>query len=131
MADLKFGKPLKAHNALGVISKDARIRAWLAENDPKALEQVEAALKASEDPNELLRDAIFAQHEDAHGMHNGTSEDRRWGLELVVANLIDACWQAGFDFEAIVKGAYSVNVEREHDGHVAPNWHVTPAEASS
>lgn len=35
------------HNALGVIVLDPKISAWLAENDPKALEQATTAFKAA------------------------------------------------------------------------------------
>jgi hypothetical protein len=33
-----------AYNACAVISKTPAIREWLAENDPKALEQIDAAI---------------------------------------------------------------------------------------
>lgn len=38
------------HDALAVFVLDRRIRAWLAEHDPKALEQAEAALTAAGSP---------------------------------------------------------------------------------
>jgi hypothetical protein len=128
----KARKPFKAHNALGVITKDARISAWLAENDPKALEQAKAAYQSSVDPNELLRDAIHAYHEDAHMMHEGTAEDRRWGLELLMANVIKAIEQSGFKVADIVSGGRDVLEQREgeNDGG-EPNWLVTPEEAAA
>ena len=42
-----------AFDALGVIAADPKIRAYLAENDPKALEQVDAALR--EEPTLKLK----------------------------------------------------------------------------
>jgi len=38
----------KVLNALKVLTWDPRIRAWLEENDPKALEQADTALKSFE-----------------------------------------------------------------------------------
>jgi hypothetical protein len=131
-SDLKARKPYKAHNALGVITKDASIRAFLKENDPAALKQAEAAYESSVDPNELLRDAIHAYHEDAHMMHKGTAEDRRWGLELLMANVIKAIEQSGFTVEDIVAGGRDVLEQREaeNDGG-EPNWLVTPEEEAA
>ena len=44
----------KLTDALNVIIKDARIRAWLAENDPNALQQCLTALTADEKPRVVV-----------------------------------------------------------------------------
>ena len=86
-------------------------------------------MTVSECPVELLRNAIFAQHEDAHVMHKGTAEDRRWGLEILLANVLDAIDQAGFQTRDILRGATAVREQRKDEGYLAPVWNVNPDEA--
>lgn len=44
LADRLHQEARAAYNACAVISKTPAIREWLAENDPKALEQIDAAI---------------------------------------------------------------------------------------
>lgn len=57
------------------------------------------------DPVVLLQACIHAFHDDASMMHAGEADDARWGLEILVANIIVACEQNGVAFSDIAREA--------------------------
>lgn len=85
-------------DALQVIVKSKKIRAWLKQNDPKALEQVKAAL-VSEDPHfgvvRWLPGDVLSKTEDLD--MSLTEEDAKRWLADNQKHIADRLVERGFD----------------------------------